>query len=211
MTRKVKAVKHKAPAKKKLVQAVQQTITPQPIGLPIITDAPTSLKLDIGCGPNKRPGYTGIDSRMFNGVDLLLDVRLGLPQLDSTVDEIFSSHFVEHLTGPERVGFFNEIYRVMKPGATAHVITPHWSHACAYGDPTHQWPPMSEWMVYYLNRQWRDMNAPHTGYTCDFAFQFAGSWDPWLEPKNIEFRGFAMNRYTNSWRDLHVTLTKLTQ
>jgi hypothetical protein len=165
------------------------------------------LKLDIGCGKNKVSGFEGIDSIAFEGVDHVLDVRqIPWPFEDNSVDEVHSSHFVEHLTGEERVSFFNELSRVMKKGAQARIITPHWSHACAYGDPTHQWPPMSEWFAYYLNKGWRDQNAPHTGYTCDFDFTVAGSWDPWLETRNQETKVFAMNRYINSYRDLIVTL-----
>lgn len=166
------------------------------------------LKLDIGCGTNKQPGFTGIDSIAFAGVDTVLDVRVTpWPFEDSSVDEVHTSHFVEHLTGTERIAFFNELYRVMKKGATARVITPHWSHACSYGDPTHQWPPMSEWYAYYLNAGWRAQNAPHTAYTCNFDFSVAGSWDPWLEVRNQETKMFAMNRYVNSYRDLIVVLT----
>jgi len=67
---------------------------------------------------------------------------------------------------------------------------------------------MSEWAVYYLNKQWRDTNAPHVPLTCDFDFVVGGSWDAWLETRNMETRMFAMGRYINSYRDLIVTLTK---
>jgi SAM-dependent methyltransferase len=165
------------------------------------------IKLDIGCGKVPAEGFIGIDSIDF-GQKHVLDVRQGLPYGDDTVDEVRSSHFVEHLTGAERVPFFNELYRVMKKRARAVIVTPNWSHPCAYGDPTHAWPPMSGWYPLYLNKAWRDTQAPHTGYTCDFDYVIAGSWDSWLEPRNAEFKQFAMNQYINSWRDLIVTFTK---
>jgi SAM-dependent methyltransferase len=165
--------------------------------------------LDIGCGKTKVDGVIGIDSIDF-GQDLVHDVRLGLPMYeDGSVDSIQSSHFVEHLTGAERVPFFNEMYRILKVGGVLQVVTPCWSHACAYGDPTHQWPPMSQWYPLYLNKVWRDGNAPHTSYTCNFDSAIAGSWDQSLESKNQEFKSFAMNSFINGWRDLIVTLTKL--
>ncbi len=195
------------------------------------------FRLDLGCGPRKREGFYGIDAMKFDGVDAVCDlsqerwviareddlISKNMPLfatgngdevgeaysfLDNSVDEAHASHFVEHLTGAQRVLFFNELYRVMKPGAQALIITPNWSHACAYGDPTHQWPPMSEWYQLYLNKAWRDVNGPHTQYTCDFDWGSGGSWDPWLESKNLDFKLFAMSRYINSQRDLHVTLTK---
>lgn len=167
------------------------------------------LKIDIGCGKNKQLGFKGVDSLDFEGVDIVLDVRqTPWPWEDESVDEVHSSHFVEHLTNNERIGFWNELHRVLKKGGQARIITPHWSNACAYGDPTHQWPPMSEWAVYYLNKDWRDSNAPHAPLTCDFDFVIGGSWDPWLETRNQETKMFSMSKYINSYRDLIITLTK---
>ena len=166
------------------------------------------LRLDIGCGKNCKPEFEGVDAIDF-GQKHVHDIRKGLPWVaDSSVSEVRSSHFVEHLTGTERIDFFNELHRVMKVGATAMIVTPNWSHACAYGDPTHQWPPMSQWYPLYLNKAWRDANAPHAPYTCDFDHVVAGSWDAAIEGRNAEHKQFAMNSYTNAWRDLIVTLTK---
>jgi predicted SAM-dependent methyltransferase len=166
------------------------------------------LKLDLGCGKRKQEGFHGVDSEKFDGVDTVQDLRLMWPWPDQSVDEVFSSHFLEHLTGSERVHFFNELYRVMKDGSQARIITPDWSHDCAYGDPTHQWPPMSRWYPLYLNKAWREMNAPHVGYTCDFDWMTSGTWDAWLEPRPMEFKQWAMQYYNNALRDLIVILTK---
>jgi len=167
----------------------------------------TSLKLDLGCGINKRVGFVGIDILSLPGVDQVVDLTKKWPWKDGTVDEVNCSHTVEHFTWPERVHFFNELYRVLCPKGVATITTPHWSHACFYGDPTHK-APLSEWYAFYLNKEWRKTQAPHAPYTCDFDWTFAGSWDPWLESKNQEFKQYAMNRNVNSWRDLIVTLTK---
>jgi len=164
------------------------------------------LRLDVGCGKTTPDGWVGIDAIDF-GQKYVHDVRKGLPFEDNSVDEVRSSHFVEHLTGTERIAFFNDLWRVMKDGATALIITPNWSHSCAYGDPTHQWPPMSQWYPLYLHKEWRAVNAPHAPYTCHFDHTVAGSWEATLEAKNMEYRTFAMNNWTNSWRDLICTLT----
>lgn len=188
------------------------------------------IKLDFGCGKNKAAGFHGVDSIAFEGVDTVLNVVeeeyiegtynpakgprtaqyrfKSWPWADESVAEVHSSHFLEHLEARERVHFFNELYRVMKKGAQARIITPHWSNSCSLGDPTHRWPATSEWYVYYLNKGWRDGNAPHSGFTCDFDFVVGGSWDSWLEVRNMDTRIFAMSRYINSYRDLIVTLTK---
>lgn len=167
------------------------------------------LKLNIGCGRSKIEGFLGVDVIKFDEVDIVHDMRVTpWPWEDNSVEEVHCSHFLEHLTGGERVTFFNELYRVLAPGGRALMITPDWSHACAYGDPTHQWPPLSSWYALYLQKQWRDANAPHVGYTCDFEWVHAVSWDEWLNTRNDEMKQFAMQRYINSVRDIHINLMK---
>lgn len=172
---------------------------------------PAELKLDLGCGPNKVPGYYGVDSIAFPGIDLCHDLRQPWPFPDNSVEDVHSSHFVEHLTGAERIPFFNELYRVLKPGKQARIITPHWSHERAYGDPTHAWPPVCGWTYFYLQKAWRDGNAPHVGYTCNFEWVLAGSHDPndaWVALRTGETKQIMMQRYINTTTDLIATLTK---
>ena len=167
---------------------------------------PGDIKLDLGCGKSPSVGFDGVDILDF-GQKHKLDLRkTPWPWKDASVSEAYSSHFVEHLTGAERIPFFNELYRVMKVGATARIITPEWSHARAYGDPTHQWPPMSGWYPLYLNKGWRDINGPHVPYTCDFDFVVAVGWDQWLNVRAD--KEFPLAHYTNTVSDLIVTLTK---
>ena len=164
------------------------------------------MRLDIGCGKTKMDGWEGIDSIDF-GQKHVHDIRNGIPFPDASIDEVRSSHFVEHLTWDERINFFNELYRVLKPKATATIITPDWKHDCFYGDPTHK-APLSQWYPLYLNKLWRDANAPHVPYTCDFDYTTAGSWDQAIELRSPEVKGFMMHNYVNCWRDLIIALTK---
>jgi hypothetical protein len=166
------------------------------------------LKLDLGCGKNKRQGFTGVDSRQFDGVDLVADLTKPWQWKDGTVEEVHCSHFLEHLTGSERVHFFNELHRVMIPGGKASIIVPHWSSERAYGDPTHQWPPVVFFSFFYLNEEWRKANAPHSGYKCNFEASGGNSLaQPW-QSRNQETQSFAQTHYTNVCQDLHVTVTK---
>lgn len=169
------------------------------------------LRLDLGCGPNKRPGFVGVDVLPFPGVDVVHDLRQPWPWEAETVDEAFSSHFIEHLTGTERIHFFNELYRVLKTGARAQIVCPHWAHESAYGDPTHQWPPVTPWTFYYLDKEWRARNAPHVPYTCDFTSVVAGRHGPgdeWLENADPVTRRIRMTRNVNTTLELVVQLTK---
>lgn len=173
------------------------------------------IKLDIGCGKNKKTGFIGVDSIAFDGVDKVMDVRQPWDYADNSVTEVHSSHFVEHLTAKERTHFVNELYRVLIPGGKATIITPHWNSNRAYGDPTHQWPPVSEMWFYYLDKGWRAVNAPHTdsefnpdGFKCDFSATWGNGMHPSLTVRNSEYQQFAMAWYKEAIMDLHCTLVK---
>jgi hypothetical protein len=171
-------------------------------------EAPALLKLDLGCGKNKQSGFFGVDSRQFDGVDKVLDLTKPWPWGDDSVDEVHSSHFVEHLDAEERTRFFNELYRVLKKDAKATIITPHWSSDRAYGDLTHKWPPVVAFFWYYVDKGWREANAPHVGLTCDFQVTWAFIFGPPWNSRAPEAQAFAVNHYTNVVQDMSATLTK---
>lgn len=175
------------------------------------------MRIDIGCGPNKKGAdWIGIDQFNFPGVNHVLDVSTApLPFADGTVEEVHMSHFLEHLDAKGRCHLLNELYRVMKPGAKATVIVPHWGSSRAYGDPTHQWPPIGEFFFNYLSREWRRTQAPHSdksnwpdGYDCDFECTWGYGMHQMLTTRNTEFQQFALNFYREAAQDLHATLTR---
>ncbi len=173
---------------------------------PKLVEAP--LKLDFGCGKNPREGFEGVDAMDF-GQKWKVDLRKKWPWPDESVEEAHCSHFVEHLTGPERIHFVNELHRVLKQGAKCQVITPHWCSARAYGDLTHQWPPVSEFWFYYLSKDWRSVNAPHNvGYTCDFDATWGYALHQVLHGRNQEYQTYALSNYKEAAQDMICTLTK---
>jgi len=98
--------------------------------------APHPRRIDIGCGPSKRDGFTGIDILPLSGVDILRDVdRHGLPFSDGTIAAVHSSHFLEHVR--ELVFVMNEIHRVCVDGAVVQLIVPTLLGPWAAADPTH--------------------------------------------------------------------------
>jgi len=167
------------------------------------------LKLDLGCGKSKQAGFIGVDSRAFEGVDQVVDLTHPWPWADASVEEVHCSHFVEHLTGPERIHFVNELHRVLIPGGKATLVVPHWASCRAYGDLTHQWPPVSEFWFYYLLKSWREANAPHNdGYTCDFDATWGYGMRPDLFVRNQEYQQFALSNYKEAAQELVATLVK---
>ena len=167
------------------------------------------LKLDLGCGKNPREGFTGVDSRNF-GQPITADLRKKWPWADNSVAEVHCSHFVEHLTAPERVHFVNELYRVLVPEGKAKIVAPHWNSPRAFGDLTHQWPPVSEWWFLYVNKGWREVNAPHSDYNPEVNFEVA--YAPILRAdiaqRNQEYQMYAYANYKDAAQDLDSTWTK---
>ena len=172
---------------------------------------PADLKLDFGCGPNKRVGFTGVDIRAFPGVDVVTDLRRApWPWKDASVTEAHASHFLEHLTAEERIVFVNELYRVLMSGASCQIIVPHWNASRAYGDLTHQWPPVSEFWFYYLKQDWREANAPHNDfYHCNFEVTWGYALRPDLLTRNQEYQAFALANYKEVAQDTMANLKKL--
>jgi SAM-dependent methyltransferase len=171
--------------------------------------APTLLKLDLGCGTRKRPGFLGVDSQPWAGVDVVADLRQKWPWPDASASEVFSSQFVEHLEAAERINFANELYRILVPGGKATIITPHWASARAYGDLTHKWPPVTEFWYYYLHKKWRDVNAPHNDfYSCDFDFSVEYVLRKDLLAKSDPEKIFALTNFKEAAEDLVALLTR---
>lgn len=176
---------------------------------------PVLLKLDIGCGPNPQVGFEGVDQYAFGDkVKYVMDVRkTPWPFADNSVSDVHAAHFLEHLNAKERCAFLNELYRVLIPKGKATIIVPHWASNRAYGDPTHQWPPVSEMFFYYLLRDWRKQQAPHTdiefnpeGYSCDFDATWGYNLNPAIIARNQEYQQFAITWYKEAAQDTCATL-----
>jgi hypothetical protein len=178
------------------------------------------LKLDLGCGENCQVGFTGVDLYAPSAkvkLDLLAwDLSKGKfaqwPWKDNTVDEIFCSHFVEHIPAHLRWKFFEECWRIMKLGATMRIFAPNWKSERAYGDMTHQWPPFSTMALYYLQRGWREANKLTYGpydIKCNFDLQAgATAISPAFSDRTPEAQQFAAAHYCESFPDMWAILTK---
>ena len=168
------------------------------------------VKVDLGCGPNKKDGFIGVDKKQFDGkVDVVTDLTKRWPWKDNEVEEAHSAHFIEHLTAPQRIHFVNELYRVLQPGGKCTLVAPHWASCRAYGDLTHQWPPVSEFWFYYLSKEWRAINAPHNdGYKCNFVATWGYGMRPDLAVRAAEFQQFAFANYKEAVQDIIATLVK---
>lgn len=102
------------------------------------------MKLNLGCGLVKLPGYVNIDLNPAVCPDLVLDLAsadlVATFGIDS-VDAVYASHFLEHLQDP--FALVDQLWLVSKPGANWEILVPH--KTGEIGNPYHKWPHFTEW------------------------------------------------------------------
>lgn len=81
------------------------------------------MKIELGGGKYPRgEGFLNIDQDEV--ADVICDLSKGIPLEDDSVDEVYSSHFLEHIPNPH--GFLDqEVCRVCKVGALVEIRVPH--------------------------------------------------------------------------------------
>ena len=81
------------------------------------------MKLNLGSGPEKGSnGWTNID--LAGGADLAIDLTLGIPFQDNSITQIYTSHFLEHLSYEQINPLLLECLRVLQPGASILICVP---------------------------------------------------------------------------------------
>lgn len=100
----------------------------------------SGIRLDIGCGESKQPGFVGMDARELPGVNIVHDWNVyPWPLPDESVLLAIASHVVEHVN-PADGGFLrwmNELWRIMKYDGEVGIVCPHGSSQGFLQDPTH--------------------------------------------------------------------------
>lgn len=97
-----------------------------------------SIRLDIGCGENKQPGFVGMDKRNLPGIDVVHDLEVfPWPLEDECCSVIVASHILEHIKPWLTLDIFNEMWRVMKPGGQLAIALPYAGSPGFWQDPTH--------------------------------------------------------------------------
>jgi predicted SAM-dependent methyltransferase len=178
-------------------------------------------KLDLACGQLKRSDdFVGLDITAEGTLaDIVCDLlETPWPIETNCVEELVCSHFVEHIPhwrpGWTRDGwwrFFDEVWRIVKPGGRVEIIHPYCQSSRAFWDPTHE-RYIHEATWFYLNAEWRrQQELSHYPTEVDFevvAMDGMGISDE-LAARNAEHQQFARAHYWNSIPDLRVVLKSL--
>jgi predicted SAM-dependent methyltransferase len=81
-------------------------------------------RLNWGCGAHTAPGWINSDVKAEAGVDLVADVREGLPLDRNSIDYAVSIHVLPEFAYPELLPVLEELRRVLKPGGTLRLCLP---------------------------------------------------------------------------------------
>jgi predicted SAM-dependent methyltransferase len=98
------------------------------------------MKLNMGCGHNKKEGWVNVDLSAECQPDIVCDLEsLPWPWESDSVDEVLFNHSLEHIGQSSRtfLGMMKELYRVCRNGARININVPHPRHDNFINDPTH--------------------------------------------------------------------------
>lgn len=85
--------------------------------------AETGFRLHIGSGGEHKDGWINIDLA-GDPVELVWNLKRGLPFPDRSAEAVFSEHLLEHIPLPGVVQTLRECHRVLKPGGIMRVGVP---------------------------------------------------------------------------------------
>jgi SAM-dependent methyltransferase len=139
-------------------------------------------RLNLGCGTDVRAGWLNLDVAPLAGVDVVHDLRrLPLPFGDDRFAEILAKDVLEHL---DYLPLLRELHRILSPGGALHVVSPHFTSAAVWLDPTHRTAFSIDTLRFFA----REDRFSSRSYYFDFAFTRVERarivfhryrWQPW--------------------------------
>jgi predicted SAM-dependent methyltransferase len=82
------------------------------------------LCINIGCGPNPLPDWINLDAARGEKIDVVWDLRRGLPFPAESCSAIFGEHVIEHLPKEAAEQLVRECYRALQRGGVLRLSTP---------------------------------------------------------------------------------------
>ena len=176
------------------------------------------MKLNIGCGNNKKAGYVNIDVEPACNPDQVLDIcQTPWPFPESSVEEIVLCHVLEHVgrTPEEFKSILRELYRVLQPDGLLKITVPHPSHDTFSADSTHVRPITIDGFRMFskaLNEQWQQAGSSATPLALYWNIDFEitevridvdKDFASWAKANGIKVTTHALRYYRNAIRDLY--------
>ena len=94
------------------------------------------LKLNIGSGGKRLPGWISIDKYPTEQGDQFGDLDASIPMPDACAQEIMLDNVIEHVDSVTHA--MKELRRLLRSGGVVHIYTPHYTSHSSWRDPTHR-------------------------------------------------------------------------
>ena len=142
------------------------------------------MKLHLGCGSKILVDFINIDARSCEGV-VVDDIKTLSSFGPCSVDLIYASHVLEHVSRHERKIVLGRWHEILKPGAVLRVAVPDFSKVV---DLYQEGVPLENLIGFLYGRQDYDLNFHHY------------CWDFQSMEKDLKSVGFySVSRY--NWRE----------
>lgn len=181
------------------------------------------MKLNLGCGFDKREGWLNADNFSECEPDVFLDIEQTPWALEAgRFDHILMKHVLEHVGADFKVfaAVMRELYRVAAPNGLVEIHVPHVRHDTFWSDPTHvrAFTPLTFTMMSKRkNREWIAARANYTmlAFVMDVDFEtesivqvYDAAWRAKIERGELTIEGVrdAAASQWNVARELQVKL-----
>lgn len=155
---------------------VSSSVSADPVG----PDAARALlRINLGSGPDRRPGWVNVDVDDVHRPDVTWDLnRTPYPFEDGSAEHIYAAQLLEHLT-LHCIDFFQETYRVLGADGVLEIVLPNMFslrnrllYLAGRIETSPEWNPYHMKIVHphYLLRL-----ARHIGYDAQLRFRRAPS------------------------------------
>ena len=173
----------------------------------------TEYKVDLASGQRPKDGFFGVDKA--GTPDLVWDLsQYPWPFEDDSIEALNCDHYIEHIPMVEINGkdalfaFFDECYRILKPGGTLTITCPNARCNRAFQDPTHRRFIVGETFMYVAEWWRRENKLDHYNAECNLL----GNVNPIVANEmNLLHPEVANKKFHTEWNsimDWQAVLTK---
>lgn len=176
------------------------------------------MKLNIGSGYKRIPGFLNVDHDPLVAPDFLVDLenlKLGIP--DNSVECVIAHHVLEHI-GLGFDALMQELYRICTDGAIVDIVVPHHRSEIYFSDHTHCRPITVDMMRLFskkYNRYHIDTYGSSSGFglklnvdfeIADFSYSPYPKWKDRFEHMTNEQIDEVVMDYNNVFHEVNIQL-----
>ena len=80
--------------------------------------------VNFGCGPRILDQWINLDINRADGIDVVWDLKFGMPFRDGSCTALFGEHVIEHISKEDAAQLLRECLRVLEPNGVLRISTP---------------------------------------------------------------------------------------